>query len=105
MNSCLGKITEDAVMIIVYYKKLRENQFIYLLIYFDDMLIACKDKGEIGKLTMALKLEFEMKNLGVAKRILGIDIVGDRKKGTLTLSQIDYLKKVIELFGMLTTNQ
>ena len=51
------------------------------------MLIACKDKEEISKLTVYLKSEFEMKDLGAAKRILRIDIIKDRKKGTLTLSQ------------------
>jgi len=66
----------------------------------DDMLIACKDKKEISKLIQALRSEFEMKSLGVAKRILGIDIKRDRKKGILTLNQSGYLKKVIDLFKM-----
>lgn len=79
---------------------LKGNQFIYLLIYVDDMLIACKDKGEISKLTITLKSEFEMKNLGAAKGILGIDIMRDRQKGILTLSLSGYLKKVIKLFEM-----
>jgi len=64
------------------------------------MLIACHDKGEIRKLTLDLKFKFEMKNLGVAKRILGIDIKRDRRNGTLTLSQSGYLKKIVQLFDM-----
>lgn len=51
------------------------------------MLITCKDKEDISKLTMYLKSEFEMKDLGEAKRILGINIKRDRKKGTLILFQ------------------
>lgn len=84
----------------VYHKQLRANQYIYLLIYVDDMLIACKDKAEIENLKTILKFEFEMKNLGAAKRILGIDIKRDRRKGALNLSQTGYLKKIVELFGM-----
>ena len=64
----------------VYFKHLKGDQYIYLLIYVDGMLITCEDKEEISKLTMALKSEFEMKNLGAAKRILGIDIKKDKKK-------------------------
>ena len=64
------------------------------------MLIACKEKGKIDKLTQTLKSDFEMKTLGVARRILGIDINKDRKRGTLTLFQSGYLNKVINLFDM-----
>lgn len=34
----------------------------------------------------SLNMEFEMKNLGKTSRILGMDIIRDRKKGTLILS-------------------
>jgi ATP-binding cassette subfamily B (MDR/TAP) protein 1 len=60
---------------------------IYLLFYVDDMLIAAKDKSEIVKLKAQLNKEFEMKDLGAAKKILGVQIVRDRKFGMLYLSQ------------------
>lgn len=34
----------------VYFSKLKDGSFIYLLIYVDHMLIACKNKAEILKL-------------------------------------------------------
>ncbi|KAH9681558.1 CCHC-type domain-containing protein [Citrus sinensis] len=43
-----------------------------------------------------IKTEFEMKDLGNAKRILGMDIIRDRSAGTLFLSQEKYIKKVLE---------
>ena len=64
------------------------------------MLIACKDRGEIEKLKVILKSEFDMKDLGVTRRILGIDIIRDRKRGILKLTPFGYLKKVVKLFGM-----
>ena len=82
----------------VYYKRIRNDLFIYLLIYVDDMLIACKDKGEIKKLKIILKSEFDMKDLGAARRILGIDIIRDRNRGTPKLTQSGYLKKVVNVF-------
>jgi len=55
----------------VYHKKLQDGTFVYLLLYVDDMLIASKSISEINKLKTLLNNEFEMKNLGAAKKILG----------------------------------
>jgi len=41
-----------------------------------------------------------MKDLGPTKRVLGIDILRNRDKGELFLSQLSYLKKVVERFRM-----
>ena len=41
-----------------------------------------------------------MKDLSPAKKILGIEIIRNRKKGTMILSQRKYLEKVLESFGM-----
>ncbi|KAH9806493.1 hypothetical protein KPL71_002780 [Citrus sinensis] len=68
----------------------------YLLLYVDDMLIASKYKSEIKRLKNMLKAEFEINDLGNAKRILGMDIIRDRSAGTLFLSQEKYIKKVLE---------
>ena len=47
-----------------------------------------------------MRKEFEMKNLGEAKRILGMEIRRDRDRGKLWLSQEYYLKKILQRFGM-----
>ncbi|KAE8664469.1 hypothetical protein F3Y22_tig00112762pilonHSYRG00050 [Hibiscus syriacus] len=49
---------------------LKDGSFIYLLLYVDDMLIASKSQKEIDKLKAQLNQEFEMKDLGEAKKIL-----------------------------------
>jgi hypothetical protein len=69
------------------YLKTINGSAIYLLFYVDDILIAANGKSEIAKLKAQLNLEFEMKDLGVAKKILGVEIIRDRKSGTLYLSQ------------------
>ena len=43
---------------------------------------------------------FVMKDLGAAKKILGMRITRDRKNRKLTLSQGEYTKKVLERFRM-----
>jgi len=62
--------------------------------------MASFSKDEIVKLKEKLNGEFEMKDLGPAKRVLGIDILRNRDKCELFLSQLSYLKKVVERFRM-----
>ena len=47
-----------------------------------------------------LKVEFEMKDLGSTKRILGIEIERDRSKRVLRLSQKSYISKVLSRLEM-----
>ncbi|KAG8481121.1 hypothetical protein CXB51_025897 [Gossypium anomalum] len=84
----------------VYFKKNSDGSFVYLLLYVDDMLIAAKDKGEIRKVKAQLSEEFEMKDLGPTKKILGIEILRDRKTSKLYLSQKGYIEKVLCRFNM-----
>ena len=43
---------------------------------------------------------FSMKDLGAGKQILGMKIFRYRKNRTLTLSQADYVEKVLQCFSM-----
>jgi len=69
-----------------------ENIFIYC--YVDDMLIASKSRSAIDKLKKNLSFEFEMKDHGEAKKVLGMEIERDYKSGKVCLTQKGYLKKV-----------
>ena len=84
----------------VYFRKLTDSSFMYLLLYVDDMLIAAKNLSEIYTLKMQLSSEFEIKDLGAAKKILGMEIKKERGVGKLFLTQKNYLEKVLERFGM-----
>ncbi|WVY98367.1 hypothetical protein V8G54_030518 [Vigna mungo] len=59
------------------------GEILYLLLYVDDILIASSDRGMIGETKARLADAFEMKELGEARRILGIDIKRDRPGGNL----------------------
>ena len=58
----------------VYFQEFGDS-FIYLLLHVDDMLIAFKDKSLISRLKSQHSNEFEMKDLGTTKKILGIEIL------------------------------
>lgn len=55
---------------------------------------------EIEKLKADLSSEFEMKNLGQAKKILGIEISRNMKDRNLFLSQKTYISKLLSRYGM-----
>lgn len=46
----------------------------YLLLYVDNILTAIKGMSELSKLKSELSKEFDMKDLGEARKILGIKI-------------------------------
>lgn len=71
----------------VYFKKNQGNQFIYLLLYVDEILLAGTNKTELDTLIDELNSRFEMKNLGPARRILGMKIVRDGADQKLYLTQ------------------
>ncbi|GKA75957.1 retrovirus-related pol polyprotein from transposon TNT 1-94 [Tanacetum coccineum] len=53
-----------------YFKRFRYNDFIILLLYVDDMLVAGPNKDRINKLQAQLAREFKMKDLGPTKKII-----------------------------------
>jgi hypothetical protein len=55
---------------------------------------------EITTLKTQLSSEFDMKDLGAARKILGMEIGRDRKSGLLFLSQHSYIQKVMRRFSM-----
>ncbi|KAH9654151.1 hypothetical protein KPL70_027652 [Citrus sinensis] len=83
-----------------YHKRFEDNDFIILLLYVDDMLVAGPNKDRIQELKAQLAREFEMKDLGPANKILGVQIHRDRNNRKIWLLQKNYLKKILRRFNM-----
>ena len=64
------------------------------------MLVAGSNMQDINVLKRKLAKSFAMKDLGAAKQILGMRITRDRKNHKLTLSQGEYIEKVLQRFRM-----
>ncbi|CAM9000931.1 unnamed protein product [Rhodiola kirilowii] len=75
---------------------------VYLLLYVDDMLLISKSLPKINKLKSDLNSAFDIKDLGKAKTILGMNIDRDRNKRWLKLHQKPYLEKLIAKFYSLS---
>jgi hypothetical protein len=74
----------------IYLKQFSNGSSVHLLLYVDDMLIASHEKSLIVELKAQLSHEFDMKDLGPAKKNLGMEIQCDRRASTLF-----YLRRVI----------
>ena len=59
----------------VYVRRIPDDKFIILLLYVDDMLIVGQDVDMIQKLKMEFSKTIDMKDLGTAKSILGMEIL------------------------------
>nr|GEY38921.1 retrovirus-related Pol polyprotein from transposon TNT 1-94 [Tanacetum cinerariifolium] len=64
----------------------------------DDILISYKSKAEIGSTKSLLKKEFDMKELEEAKKILGMEIIRDRSRKILRVSQAGHVSKILNNF-------
>ena len=84
----------------MYYNKLPTGEYIYLLLYVDDMFIASKSRSAVDALKRDLSYEFEMKDLSEEKNVLGMKITRDRRSDNVSLTQKGYLQKVLQRFNI-----
>ena len=70
------------------------------MLYVDDILPIGNDKGLFSDVKKWLVEKFQMKDLGQASYVLGIQIIRDRKNRLLALSQASYIDKVLAQFSM-----
>ena len=83
----------------VYFKSDGDG-FLVIALYVDDMLFIGKGKGLIVELKSQLSTKFEMKDLGVGRYILGIEIIRDRQNRKLWLGQSKYVGTILKRFNM-----
>src|ERR1044072_582813 len=82
----------------VYVRSLDDGSNIFLLLYVDDMVIASNHWSDVNDLKAKLSREFDMKDLGAANKILGMEIFRDRSAKKLWLSQKRYVEDVLKIF-------
>jgi len=84
----------------IYINSMKENRVI-VIIYVDDLLIASSDIKELSKIKRILMSQFQMKDLGSANSILGINIERDGPTGSMKLSQRQYVRDLLVRFNMI----
>ena len=77
------------------YKYIKETKVFFLVLYVDDILLIGNDTGLLSGVKKWLVEKFEMKDLGQASYVLGIQIIRDHHNRLLALSQASYINKVL----------
>lgn len=82
------------------YIRHSSSYMILVALYVDDLLIVGNSKQHISNLKGELSKRFEMKDLGPAQTMLGVEIRRNRSERKLSISQIEYTEQVLKRFGM-----
>lgn len=85
----------------VYYKGEGEN-LLLAAIYVDDILMAARNIKTKERFKKHLMKKFKVKDLGIAKYCLSIEIPQDRSR--ISLSQPGYIKDILARFGISDLN-
>lgn len=84
----------------VYVMSLYDCSFVFLLLFVKDILIASNHLNDVNELKIMLGKEFDMKDLGDAKKILAMEIHRDKIARKLWLSQEIYIENILDKFDM-----
>ncbi|KAL6342265.1 hypothetical protein AAG906_006890 [Vitis piasezkii] len=78
------------------YLKISGSKICIIVLYVDDMLLTSNNMRMIFETKQFLSKNFDMKNIGEASYVIGIEIHRDRSRGLLGLSQNNYIEKVLK---------
>ncbi|KAK9873685.1 hypothetical protein WA026_023685 [Henosepilachna vigintioctopunctata] len=82
------------------YVKSKDNLLTIIALYVDDFFVFTNDVSEEIFLIENLSNNFMIKNLGEAKKCLGMNITRNYEKGTIVIDQKDYILQLLEKFNM-----
>ncbi|QRV96994.1 Pol polyprotein/retrotransposon [Ceratobasidium sp. AG-Ba] len=77
------------------------NDLCHVLIYVDDFTLVTKSPQQMLWLKAKLAGMFDIKDLGEADQVLGMEVTRDRSAKTLILSQKKYTRQLLEEYDML----
>ena len=82
------------------YKLTNEQIVVFLVPYVDDILLIGYNVVKLSEVKTWLAEQFQIKDLGNASYVIGIQNIRDKKNKLLALSQASYVDKVLTRFSM-----
>ena len=92
-------LADESIMVTSY-----KSGFIMISIYVNNLLIAATSIELIKEVKEVLSKEFNMKDLGEARIIIGMQIIHHQLKRLLTLDQASYIQDVLQEESLLSCN-
>ena len=87
----------DACLLVLY---LSDGTFAFVLVYVDDLLLACSKKSILEEISNAIKKRFRISSSGELDIFLGINITFGLNRKFIELGMRDYIEKIFKRFGL-----
>ena len=81
------------------FYRCEEGNLIIIIAHVDDLTIITSSMELIEEVKGVLRMAFKILDMGEIHWILGFSVERDREKQTLSLSQMAYIKSILEKFG------
>ena len=83
----------------VYIRHIRNN-LVIIGVHIDDMIMLASDDEAMAEFKRESSQKLDISDLGETKQIVGFEVQQDLKKGTIHLTQNQYVGKILDRFGM-----
>jgi hypothetical protein len=80
-----------------------QDRTMIVALWVDDLVILARTVYEMQPLKKALSEGFEMKDLGKARHLLGMQITRDRVRGTIAIDQKHYIEELVHEYNIAKT--
>ena len=102
--------TVDKHVVEIGFKSLKSDPYVYiysegcdiyvLTLHVDDVLLLGKYRKVLERIKRKLMGRFSMTDMGDVLLVFGMEVTRDRTKGTVTITQKNYVKFLLERYGM-----
>ena len=102
--------TVDKHVVEIGFKSLKSDPCVYiysedgaiyvLTLYVDDILLLRKDRKVLERIKRKLMGRFSMTDMEDVLLVFGMEVTRDRTKGTVTITQENYVKSLLERYGV-----
>ena len=102
--------TVDERVVEIGFKSLKSDPCVYiyseggamyvLTLYVDDVILLGKDRKVLERIKRKLMGRFSMTDMGDVSLVFGMEVTRERTKGTVTITQENYVKSLLERYGM-----
>jgi Reverse transcriptase (RNA-dependent DNA polymerase) len=83
----------------MYFMRTAEGLLFLLVLYVDDILMACQDATEVDRVMELLNRQYQIRDMGLPDQFLGVHIK-QCEDGAIELAQSTYIDEVCMRFGM-----